>query len=151
MGKADKKQYIIVCLGKEKYGIDINYIESIIVIQKITRVPKAQAYYVGVINLRGDIIPVMSLRRKFEMEEDIFTSVSRIIILKPEAQGALAGIIVDEVNEVVTLENAGVDKMNYDENDEKANYSIGIGKFEKDLINILNIPAIIIDKETVEL
>ncbi|HKL79840.1 MAG TPA: chemotaxis protein CheW [Mobilitalea sp.] len=146
---SDSKQYIIVCVGEEQYGIDIKYIDSIIVMQKITRVPKAQAYFMGVINLRGDIIPIMSLRHKLGLEEAIYTPITRIIILKPEAQAAPVGIIVDEVREVVTLDNADVEKMNYDENDDRANYSIGIGKFEKDLVNLLNIPALIMDKETV--
>ena len=64
----ESKQYIIVTLGIEQYGIDIGYIDNIVKMQKITRVPKAQDYFLGVINLRGEIIPVMSLRKKFNYE-----------------------------------------------------------------------------------
>lgn len=151
MEAANSKQYIIVSLGNNQYGIDIKYIHNIIVMQNITRVPKAQPYFMGVINLRGEVIPVMSLRRKFNLPEDQFTSVSRIVIVKPEPQAAPIGIIVDEVKEVITLDNASVEKMNYDENDDKADYSIGIGKFENDLINLLNVPGIIFEKEAVSL
>ena len=48
------KQYIVVKLGNEQYGIDIGYVENIVRMQRITRVPKAQNYFKGVINLRGD-------------------------------------------------------------------------------------------------
>ena len=60
----DTKQYIVVKLGNEQYGIDIGYIDNIVRMQMITRVPKAQPYFKGVINLRGEIIPVMSIRVK---------------------------------------------------------------------------------------
>lgn len=145
----DSKQYIVAYLNKEQYGIEIKFIDNIIVMQNITRVPKAQSYFKGVINLRGEIIPVMSLRTKLSMPEDTYTSKSRIIILRPEPQAAPVGIIVDEVREVITLENSQVEKMNYDEKDDKANYSIGVGKYGIELINILNIPVIILDKDAV--
>lgn len=149
MEAANSKQYIIVILDNEQYGVEIKYIDSIIVMQTITRVPKAQPYFLGVINLRGDVIPVMSLRRKFGLTNDEFTPVSRIIIVKPEPQAASVGIIVDEVKEVITLENSAVEMMNYDENDNKADYSLGVGKYDNDLINLLNIPGIILEKEAV--
>lgn len=98
----DKKQYIVITFGNEQYGIDISYVDNIVRMQKITRVPKAQPYFKGVINLRGEVVPVMSLRLKMGLEDDVFTNTSRIIILKIEQKGVL-GIIVDEVKEVVTL------------------------------------------------
>lgn len=149
MEAANSKQYIIVRLGDNQYGIDIKYIYNIIVMQNITRVPKAQPYFLGVINLRGEVIPVMSLRRKFNLPEDEFTSISRMVIVKPDPQAAPVGFIVDEVLEVIALENEQVEKMNYDENDDKADFSIGIGKFEDNLINLLNVPGIILEKEAV--
>jgi purine-binding chemotaxis protein CheW len=147
MATTDSKQYIIAYLDKEQYGIEIKYIDNIIVMQNITRVPKAQSYFKGVINLRGEIVPVMSLRRRLGLSEEVFTAKSRIIIVRPEAQAAPVGLIVDEVKEVVTLEADAVEKMNYDEKDDKANYSVGVGKLGTDLINLLNIPAIVIEKE----
>ena len=67
----DSKQYIVVELGNEQYGIDIQYIDNIVRMQRITRVPKAQSYFKGVINLRGEVIPVMSLRLKFDFDADV--------------------------------------------------------------------------------
>ena len=99
----DAKQYIVVKIGNEQYGIDISYVDNIVRMQKITRVPRVQNFFKGIINLRGEIVPVMSLRIRMELEEDVFTNASRIIILKIEQQSAL-GIIVDEVKEVVKTE-----------------------------------------------
>ena len=140
------KQYIVVSLGQEQYGIDIKYIDNIVRMQRITRVPKAQKYFKGVINLRGEIIPVMSLRLKFDLEEDEYTNASRIIIIKLEPQSAV-GIIVDEVREVVTLSDDSVEKPNYDNADEKISYLSGIGKHGDNLISLLNIAGVIVEKE----
>ena len=143
------KQYIVTYLNNEQYGIEIKYIENIIVMQSITRVPKAQAFFKGVINLRGEIIPVMSLRKKLEIEDAEYTSKSRIVIVRPEPQAAPVGMIVDEVKEVITLEVGAIEKMNYNEKDDKVNYSVGIGKFGNDLINLLNVVAIVLDKDAI--
>lgn len=140
-------QIIDVKLENDSYGIEIKYVNSIIVMQNITRVPKAQPYYLGVINLRGEIIPVMSLRRRLGLEDDIFTSTTRIMIIKPDVSSESVGMIVDEVNEVITLENDSIEKISYDEKDGKAGFSSGIGKYGNELINILNIPAIISEKD----
>ena len=58
------KQYIVVMVGNEQYGIDISYIDNIVRMQKITRVPRIQPYFNGIINLRGEIVSVMSIRKK---------------------------------------------------------------------------------------
>ena len=78
----ESKQYIVVMVGSEQYGIDIGYIDNIVRMQSITRVPKVQPYFKGVMNLRGEVVPVMSLRLKMGLPEDEFTNASRIIILK---------------------------------------------------------------------
>ena len=143
----DTKQYIVVKLGNEQYGIDIGYIDNIVRMQMITRVPKAQPYFKGVINLRGEIIPVMSIRVKLNLEEDQFTNATRIIIIKTNQQ-ALIGIIVDEVKEVVTLSEVDVEKVAYDGNakDEMANYLSGVGKMENELLSILKINTVNAEK-----
>ena len=102
-------QYIVIKIGNEQYGINIKYVDNIVRMQAITRVPKAQPYFVGVINLRGEIVPVMSLRKKFEIEDDEITNSTRIIILKPEAQSTV-GFLVDGVKEVVTLSEDEIEK-----------------------------------------
>lgn len=146
---SEGKQYIVVRIGAEQYGIDIKYVDNIVRQQRITRVPKAQSYFKGVINLRGEIIPVMSLRLKFDLEPDEYTNATRIIIIKLESQSAI-GIIVDEVREVVTLGEESVEKpTSSDANDVKTQYLSGIGKHEDGLISLLNISNVIIDRVSV--
>lgn len=139
---AEKKQYIVVKLGSEQYGIDISYVDNIVRMQKITRVPKAQAYFKGILNLRGEIVPVMSIRLKMGFSDDVFTDVSRIIILKIEEQGKL-GVIVDEVKEVVNLSSDEVDRPSHDTKDGKNTFINGIGKNGDELISIFDINAVI--------
>ncbi len=142
----DSKQYIVVELGNEQYGIDIKYIDNIVRMQRITRVPKAQSYFKGVINLRGEVIPVMSLRLKFDLAADEITNKTRILIIKPDAQASV-GIIVDSVKEVLTLDNEMIDKVAKDANDERTAYLSGVGKHGDSLISILNIAEIFLEKE----
>ena len=130
----DRKQYIVVKIGSEQYGIDISYVDNIVRMQKITRVPKAQNYFPGIINLRGEVVPVMSIRTKMGF-----------IILKVEQQGSL-GIIIDEVKEVVTLGEDEIDKV-ASAKDEKSNFINGIGKHGEELISLFDINAIIDEKE----
>lgn len=144
----EAKQYIVVRIGNEQYGIDIQYVDNIVRMQRITRVPKAQSFFKGVINLRGEIIPVMSIRLKFGLEPDEITNSTRIIILKFEAQSAI-GILVDEVKEVVTLEEESIEKVTYNAKDEKSMYLSGIGKNGDNLISLLNIAGVIVEKEAV--
>lgn len=146
--KLETKQYIVVNIGEEQYGIDISYVDNIVKMQKITRVPKSQKYFNGVINLRGEIVPIMSLRRRFGLEEDVFTDKTRIIILKPEQQEPI-GIIVDMVKEVVNLSEQDVGKMAIDAQDELSKYICGIGKNNNNntLISLLNINNVIAENQ----
>lgn len=139
-------QFIVIQVGVEQYGIDIKYVDNIVRMQHITRVPKVAPYLKGVINQRGEVIPVMNLRLKMGLEEGENTKASRIIILKLEQHGTL-GIIVDEVKEVVTLENSQIEKMTYDARDEHVNFLTGIGKHNGELISLLDLNAVASEKE----
>lgn len=143
-----KKQFIVVKIGSEQYGIDITYIDNIVRMQKITRVPKAQEYFKGIINLRGEVVPVMSLRLRMGLEADEFSHDTRIIIVKMEEHGSL-GLIVDQVVEVVELGSGEIDTYNPDNKDEKSVFIKGIGKYNGQLISLLELNAIIEEKESV--
>ena len=135
-------QFIVIKLGDEQYGVNINYIDNIVRMQHITRVPEVASYLKGVINLRGEVIPVMSLRIKMGLPEDVLTQSTRIIILKLDQQGTI-GIIVDEVREVVTLDNSQIEKVSYDPKDERANFISGIGKSGGSLISLLDLNLVV--------
>lgn len=137
-------QYIVIRMGKEQYGIDIRNVDNIVRMQHITRVPKVPAYLKGVINLRGEVIPVMSLRLKMGIEEDTITRATRIIILKLEQQGNV-GIIVDEVKEVVTLKTTDIEKVSHGAQDEKASFINGVGKHQNELISLLELSAVTLE------
>ena len=137
-------QYIVVRIGNEQYGINIKYIDNIVRNQKITRVPKTQTHYKGVINLRGEIIPVMSIRLKLGLEDDEFTDKTRIIIVKIE--GATIGVIVDQVREVVTLDDDNTEKITRTSRDDAASgYISSIGKSKGELISLLDIVGLIVE------
>lgn len=135
-------QYIVVRIGNEQYGIDIQYIDNIVRNQKITRVPKAQPYFKGVINLRGEIIPVMSIRLRLGLEDDEFTDKTRIIIIKIDS--STIGVVVDQVKEVVTLVQDNVEKVTRTASDDAfSNYISGIGKSSDELISLLDIVSLV--------
>jgi len=89
-------------LGDEEYGLPILKVQEIIGMMKVTRVPRTPGFVRGVINLRGKVIPVIDLRRKFQMERREDTDKTCIIVVQIgfEAKTATMGMIVDEVSEV---------------------------------------------------
>lgn len=143
--KEEAKQYIVVHLGNEQYGIDIKYIDNIVRMQRITRVPKAQSYFKGVINLRGEVLPVMSMRLKFGLDDDEITNKTRIIIIKLDNQSTV-GILVDQVKEVVTMEAEDIEKVQSN-NETKSSYLYGVGKHNGELISLLNMLNVIDEDE----
>ena len=134
-------QYIVIRLGEEQYGIDIRSIDNIVRMQSITRIPKMPAFLKGVINLRGEVIPVISMRQKMELEDDVITKLTRIIVLKLEQEGNV-GILVDEVKEVVTLSANEIEKITYNAKEEKSSLINAVGKHNGELISLFDLGAI---------
>ncbi|MCR5687679.1 MAG: chemotaxis protein CheW [Lachnospiraceae bacterium] len=141
----DTIQYIVIKIGEEQYGIDISFIDNIVRMQSITRVPHVQPYFAGVINIRGEVVPVMSLRLKMGLEADEYTNKTRIIIVKFESNASI-GLIVDEVKEVVTLDERSIDEVIRDSKVDDT-YINGIGKNGDTLISLLDLNTVISDKD----
>jgi purine-binding chemotaxis protein CheW len=137
----DVKQFVVVKFGHEQFGINIKYVYNIVRMQNITRVPKASPYIKGVINLRGEIIPVMSVRIKFGLEEVAYDSNTRIIIIKQDAN--VIGLIVDEVREVINIADTNIETVNKEANDDKAAFVYGVGKIGNELVTLLDLEAFI--------
>lgn len=135
----DVTQFVVVNIGDEQYGIDIQYIDNIVRMQHITRVPKVSPYLRGVINLRGEVIPVMSLRIKMGLEADEVTKSTRIIIIKINHESI--GLIVDSVKEVVNIDMNEVEKVSFENREDS--YVMGIGKQESGLISLLDLGAVL--------
>jgi len=129
-------QYVKVRMDKEWFGISIAMVENIVRLQRITRVPGSEFYIKGVINLRGKVVPVMSLRLKMGMTEGEEQRTNRIIILKID--GDEIGVIVDEVREVVTIPDEDVEKVYSESSQANAAYLLGVGKLNGNLISLLD-------------
>lgn len=94
-------QLVSFNLEKEEYGINVLMVREIIRMLNITRVPNTPHYVEGVINLRGKVIPIISLRKKFDLMEAEYDKRTRIMVM--EVVGELMGFIVDEVSEVIRI------------------------------------------------
>lgn len=134
-------QYIVIRLGEEQYGIDIRSIDNIVRMQSITRIPKMPAFLKGVINMRGEVIPVISMRLKMDLEDDVITKATRIIVLKLEQEGNV-GILVDEVKEVVSLSVNEIEKITYNAKEEKSSLINAVGKHNGELISLFDLNVI---------
>ena len=135
-------QYIVIRIGEEQYGIDIKYIDNIVRMQQITRVPQVPAHFKGVINLRGEVIPVMSIRIKMGLAPDVVSKDTRIIIVKMDQHEGI-GMMVDMVKEVVNLSSAEIERVGFDRGDNGNAYASGIGKHETGLITLLDLEAVL--------
>ncbi|MBR6258375.1 MAG: purine-binding chemotaxis protein CheW [Lachnospiraceae bacterium] len=135
-------QYIVIRIGEEQYGIDIKYIDNIVRMQQITRVPQVPAHFKGVINLRGEVIPVMSIRVKMGLAPDVESKDTRIIIIKMDQHEPI-GMMVDMVKEVVNLSSAEIERVGFDRGDNQNAYASGIGKHETGLITLLDLDAVL--------
>ena len=146
----DQVQYIVIRYGDEVFGIDIKYVDNIVRMQRITRVPNVASHIRGVLNLRGEVIPVISLRIKMGLEADEITKTTRIIIIKLDS-GDSIGVLVDEVLEVIMLNASQIEKVSYNSKEAVSSFLFGVGKDEEidRLISLLDINATFGDKEGV--
>lgn len=137
------KQYVVFQLKDEAYGIDIQSVQGIEKMKKFARVPKAQKCIKGVMNLRGEIIPVMSLRTRFEIEDKEYDDNTRIIIIRLD--DSLIGLIVDEVKEVLELGGDEIENVHSFDQKIDLDYIAGIGKIKEGtkVITLLNLQTLI--------
>ncbi len=98
-------KYLIFTLGSEEFGISVMQVKEIMKMQEITTVPRAPQYLQGVINLRGRIVPVVNLRRKFGLHDEPHSDHTCIVVVNPseDGRGQSMGVIVDGVVEVLLL------------------------------------------------
>lgn len=145
----NERQLILFNLGKGNYGIPIENVFEIKKMEDITVVPKAPKFIEGVINLRGNVIPVVDLRKRFGMEKIEYTKKTKIIIV--EIAKRQFGLIVDAVAEVVTLSNDQIEQSLPTVSGLKAEFINGIGKLNEKLIIILEISRILQSSEDIKI
>lgn len=132
----DTKQHVIFNLSDELYAIDISFVEVTEHLLPIARVPKCEEYILGVINLRGEIIPVVDVRVKFDMTKKSATEQTRIMVLILE--DLKYSILVDEVKEVEDITQIDVQNPK-DVIGEMAQECVtGFGKVNGKVVSILN-------------
>jgi len=139
-------QLVTFTLGGEEYAVDILKVQEINRMKEITRVPNAPYYVEGVINLRGKVIPVVSLRKFFGLPEEEERSKQKIMIM--DIQGTTIGLIVDTVSEVLRISSSIVEpppSMTYSVSTE---FISGIAKLEDRLIILLDMDKLIGKEET---
>ncbi|MCX8034399.1 MAG: chemotaxis protein CheW [Thermodesulfovibrio sp.] len=139
-------QLVTFTLGGEEYAVDILKVQEINRMKEITRVPNAPYYVEGVINLRGKVIPVVSLRKMFGLPEEENKAQQKIMIM--EIQGVTMGLIVDTVSEVLRISTEIVEPppaMTYSVNSE---FISGIAKLEDGLIILLEMDRLIGKEES---
>lgn len=108
-----KGKYLTFSIGKESYGIEIQYVTEIIGIQAITEIPELPDYVKGIINLRGKIIPVMDVRLRFKKEVKEYNDRTCVIVI--DIMDLSIGLIVDSVAEVINIPEQDIEvppKMN---------------------------------------
>lgn len=102
MMTADAKEFLTFTLGDENYALDILTVKEIRGYESVTKIANAPAFIKGVINLRGDIVPIVDLRIKFNVGEATYNEFTIVIVL--HIHNRIVGIVVDGVSDVVSLE-----------------------------------------------
>ena len=109
-GKAGSKQLLTFTLGEETYGVDILRVQEIRGWSPVTRIPQSPPHVLGVLNLRGSIVPIVDLRMRFNLERAEYTPLTVIIVLSVEsAMGRRDfGLVVDGVSDVIDVSTSEV-------------------------------------------
>lgn len=134
-------QYVLFKLDNESYGIDIFHVETIEKVMDITRVPHAHYYVEGVINLRGEVVPVINLRKRFNLPQIAVNDETRIIIVSVEDM--IVGLLVDSSSEVLQLNLGSIDDVQNIAENMKNDYVKGIGKDGERIIILLDLKKIL--------
>ncbi len=107
-GISEEGQMVIFRLGKEKFAVPIGKVREIITMQNITIVPRTHECIEGIINLRGRVIPIFNIKKKFNLPQSNGDKAARIIVV--DVDGHTVGMIVDEVSEVLTMQSSIMEK-----------------------------------------
>jgi len=143
------RQFVEFKLGEEIYGVDILQVKTIERMMPITKVPKAPDFVEGVINLRGEIVPVIDLKKRFDLPPGEVNDETRIIIVALE--DLTVGMIVDSATEVVKLSQDSIEPPPSITLGVDSSFIEGVGKIGENLLIILNLAKVLQPKEVTEL
>ena len=142
---AEEKQLVVFNLGQETYAVEIAMVKEIIQMQGITRVPGTPPSVEGVINLRGMVIPILDLRKRFKFSRIERDKDTRIVIVN--CQGQLVGVVVDSVAQVLRVPVDSIEASSNLFNEGKLNYIQAIVKLEKQLVILLDLDLVLSREE----
>ncbi len=140
-----ENQFVIFRLGDEKYAVDILNVGGISEFREVTKVPNAPAFVDGIINLRGDIIPVVNLKKRFNIADKQADSDTRIII--NNIKGKDIGFVVDEASQVIKIDDADIEDAPDIIKGADRQYISGIGKVDDQIVILLNLEKILNEDE----
>ena len=134
------RQVLTFSLGSEVYGVDILRVKEIRGWSPVTRLPQSSASVLGVLNLRGAIVPIIDLRVRFALKAADFTPVTVIIVLSLRTQGGQqeCGIVVDNVNDVVDIDTASIKPAPTLNGSHASEFIEGITAHEEQMLILLN-------------
>ena len=144
-----EEQLVVFDLASEAYGVDIGAVREIIRIMDITRVPKTPEFVEGIINLRGKVIPVVDLRRRFSLPVSEENKENRIVVV--DIGGQDIGVVVDAVTEVLRISSELVEPPSSVITTADSAFLLGIAKLESRLIILLDLERVLTEQERAEL
>jgi len=135
------KSYLTFKLGKEHFAVDVIKVEEILEVPKITTVPRSPEYLKGVINLRGNVLPVIDTRVKFNMSETTMQVDTCIVVIEVEIEGELVilGALVDAVTEVIELQESDIKPSPSIGSSYHPDFIEGVTSVKDEFIMLLNI------------
>lgn len=146
-GKSEELlQLVSFNIGDEEFGVDILKVQEINRMLDVTRVPNAPEYVDGVINLRGKVIPIIDLRRRFGMERKEHDKNTRIVVV--ELGGKVVGFVVDAVSEVLRIPKSVTEPPPPIVAAIDAEYITAVGKLEDRLLILLDLEKVLSGEET---
>ncbi len=137
-------QVVTFQLAKEEYAIDILQVQEIVMIIPITRMPKAPHFIEGIVNLRGQMIPIIDMRKRFSLPEAMHDSDTRIIIVDI---GEIVGMVVDGVRDVIRLPDSAISPPPPMIQGISADYLKGIGQFDERLLIMPDLEKVLTAEE----
>lgn len=150
---AEEVQLVVFILKQAdqtcEYGVPITKVQEIISMATPTKMPQTPDFVEGIINLRGKIIPIIDLKKRFEMGKSDLTGDTRSVIV--EVEGQTIGIIVDEVTEVLRLQGENIEPPPAVIGGITAQYLTGVGKIDDRLLILLDMDKILSEDEKAEL
>ena len=139
--RVNELQLVGFRIGKESFGVPIALVHEIVRVPKITAVPDTLDYVEGVINLRGRIISIVDLRKRFQTGTEESSHKNRILVT--EIEGTLVGLIVDSASEVLRLQQSEIEPPPSDMFDTESSYITGVGKLNERLIILLDLKKVL--------